>query len=192
MGCTVEIRDDEGKVIVEQPFHSFVGNFLRLCRSAMLLADQEVVNTDGVSIDEASVYVVIDGGVPVTDSLGWDVMAVSTDDAYGIVVGIGTSDTRVDTYTLDTRISDGSGNGQLMYSECTIEGPTVVGDVISIAVVRRFSNSAPDSITVNEVGLYVRMPSGSIICIVRDKLDEPVTLIRYGAMTIVMNIRVNV
>lgn len=192
MPCTIQIFDGQDKLLIEQQFHSFVGNFIRIMRAAMSLSEEEVTGLDGDPVDVAASYTVPSGGgVSVTESLGWDTDADAGDDTFGVVVGIGTGDTTVGTYKLTTIMEDGTGEDQLSYGATTISGITAGVNMMSFNIVRDFVNSYSSSQVITEVGLYVKMASGTIICVARDLLDSPITLAAYGPLKVVVNIRMN-
>ena len=78
------------------------------------------------------------------------------DDAYGLVIGIGTTAPTIDDYKLETQIAHGTGGGQIQYGDVAFGLPTASGSVSHFTVTRDFPNASGGTITVNEIALYVR------------------------------------
>jgi hypothetical protein len=77
-------------------------------------------------------------------------------DTYGILVGTGTTAPTIDDYRVETKISHGTGAGQLQYSAVAFGAPTSDGTVSHFTITRDFSNASGSPITVREAGLVVR------------------------------------
>lgn len=76
-------------------------------------------------------------------------------DTIGIVIGTGAPAVAPLTGQLTSKISHGSGVGQLLYQQQTSpEGIKVVGNSTTFRMIRNFINSSGATITVNELGIY--------------------------------------
>jgi hypothetical protein len=190
--CTIEAYVDDVKVL-EQDFKCFTKNFSLLLRSAFMLANETLTDVNSTGIDCPMYYTVeVDGGIPTTPVYSWYAPADMEDDTCGIVIGTGTSDTDEYTHALDTKIDHGDGSGEMKYYECTVQDMISLEDVLIIPIIRPFINMTAANMVVTEVGLYVTLPNGAIVCIVRDKLESAVTIYPNGTLAIVMNIKMNV
>ena len=74
----------------------------------------------------------------------------------GIVVGTGVTAPDIDDYTLETKIAQGVGAGQLQYGACGVGVPAKVGATYEMVITRAVVNGSGGTITVKEVGLYCR------------------------------------
>ncbi len=82
--------------------------------------------------------------------------ALLNDGVYGIVVGTGSNPVAVTQYALQTKIDQGAGAGQLVHQAVTYpDNPTTSGSTRYLTVQRILQNMSGNSITVNEVGIYV-------------------------------------
>jgi len=78
------------------------------------------------------------------------------DDIYGLVVGSGITAPTIDDHALETQIAHGTGAGQIQYGDVAFGLPTATGSVSHFTLTRDFSNASGNTITVNEIALYVR------------------------------------
>jgi len=81
------------------------------------------------------------------------------DDSYGPVVGTGTDAVTINDYALKTKITHGTGAGQMEHGKTEIIPISVSGYEAFFNYTRPFTNKSGSSITVNEVGLYVNYRS---------------------------------
>lgn len=88
--------------------------------------------------------------------------ALVTDDTYGIVAGTGTTAPTISDYALETQIADGVGAGELQYGDVAFGVPASNATFSHFTVTRDFSNASGAQITVNEIGLYVKVLRGSM------------------------------
>jgi len=82
--------------------------------------------------------------------------AASTDTNYGIIVGTGTNAVTITDYKVQTPIAHGSGAGQLQYGAMAFGGPASDASTSQFTLTRDFANASGASITVNELGLYLK------------------------------------
>jgi hypothetical protein len=169
-----EIRDKDGKLIKKsrQEAHSLLKNFA--CFLYALLGATSVTrnNTSGSSATFYGSFTVTSAGTEHPLSCA----APSGDDSFGIQVG--TSDTAVtrDDYKLGSKISHGSGSGQLAYGSMTVEAVDGTPPASRFRVIRVFSNNTTETITVKEIGLAIRnvwMSLNQAFLIARDVLTSP-------------------
>jgi hypothetical protein len=134
----LELRDKEGKLLRKRRFKSktWVRNFMFTLDSSMGGPDQIQTTTGGWLGD---------------NSLG--VNAGANNDNFGIQVGTGTNPWAYDQYSLQTKISHGSGSGQMLYGACTVTQNIVITNGMKFVVSRVFTNGTSATITVKEIGL---------------------------------------
>lgn len=145
---TTEVFDRKGKLRYKRKRRSksFVEAFLSIIKAQM---DQDV------SVDDVTNVAGTDRNVE-RGASNLDTRAAITVDTNGIVVGTGSTAVAVTDYALVTKIDDGSGSGQLLYQAVVISTSMTISDPdISFTIRRDFLNSSGDSITVNEVGIYL-------------------------------------
>jgi hypothetical protein len=154
----IDIYDKTGKLVKttgDRKSHSFVLQFLQILELHM--AHIYSSNPDGVTVKDtdgnnrtwsytSSQYV--------ANTLA--VEAPSTDDSYGILVGTGTTAPTLDNYALETKITHGSGSGQLQYGATSVAAAAIVGSNVDMVISRTFINASGASITIREVGLALR------------------------------------
>ena len=160
VGAVLEltVKDKEGKVTEHRVLKSgsFVRQFLELLYTQVAGVyywknDQpyqfpvvQVINTSGMR-------------KPVFAYEGiFDCAAAAADQTKGIMVGTGTTAPTIDDYHLETRIIHGSGAGQLQYGGVAFGLPASDPTTSQFTITRNFANASGASITVNEIGLYVR------------------------------------
>ena len=190
------------------PSRTFVRNFMKLLQGlfsvrggtsldtmdVVTFAD-DVVKEDGSTVDVWTEWYAGDiyyygGG----SSMG--VNAPEGDDSYGIIVGKGTKDFSYDDYSLDAKISHGTGADQLNYGAMTVNPPYVdtarTPPVGVVKLVRPFINQSGYDVTVAEVGLVARsywkdenaVRQDEKYLIIRDVLSEAVTVKPNTSLTV--------
>jgi len=107
---------------------------------------------------------------------------------YGIVVGTGTNAPASTDIALQTIIGNGTGEGQLTYGAQTYTPATIVGANIDLVFTRAMTNGSGGSITANEIGFYLNNVNTAgtqkYFCIIRDKLETPITVDDTKTLTI--------
>lgn len=101
-------------------------------------------------------------------------LAPAGNDSYGIVVGTGTTSVDRSDHNLASKISHGTGSGQLSYGDSS-EYYSESGITRSEGVERTFDNNSGGSITVNEIGLIAKVNDGSsdyYLLILRDVISS--------------------
>jgi len=86
----------------------------------------------------------------------FDCAAAAGDQNKGIMVGTGTTAPTIDDYQLGTRITHGTAAGQLQHGGVAFGLPASDPTTSQFTITRDFANASGGSITVNEIGLYVR------------------------------------
>jgi len=211
-----KVIDKNGKIIKvhKQKSHSFVSNFLSIIASALATSyDQQITSSS-----YGYYYRITNGNYaaysPTTSNFEMDQIIDMNDGAndstYGIVVGTGTTPPTPNDYVLENQIVNGTGSGQLVHSAHTINPqpqiigsstyltttttPTsgllpVSGNTTSWQVSRQFTNQSGASITVSEVGIYMKTLNG-VTMIVHDLLSSPVTVPNLSILQITYTISI--
>jgi len=203
----IEVYDRNGKLISKhrQPCRSLLANFIRML-GAMLSAKGGYTGTVGGT--KASCSVKKYDGTEGTAYTEWytttytygggtpmGAKAPDDDDSYGIMVGSGTKTVEIDDYSLESKISHGTGSGQLDYDTHTISISEEAGQV-KVEITRTFKNVSGTTVTVSEVGLGVRnywkqstgVAKDLKFLIVRDVLDTPQNVLDGGSLTVKITI----
>jgi hypothetical protein len=189
-----EVRDKNGKLLSKGklPAKSWVGNIIGLLSS--IIASWQPTNVSSyVNYGRADLLDtgntsrgLLFGGGATTTYLGGS--APAGDTTAGILVG--TSDTPVSLgqYNLQSPIAHGTGPGQLIYGATTVE--TLVKDTTwYFRVIRIFTNNSGASITVREIGLFVKLgittsPYYFSCMLARDVLVSPITVPNGSTLTV--------
>ena len=86
--------------------------------------------------------------------------APEEDDSYGIIVGTGTTPVSLEDYNLASKISHGTGSGQLSYGACSPYG--ISSDTqADVGLQRSFDNNSGADITINEIGMVLKVYDGT-------------------------------
>jgi hypothetical protein len=181
----LEVRDKNGKLLEKRSrtCHSFLKNFAWFVYAFFAATNVTRTNTGGGS---ATFY----GSRAVTitgENSPMKCNAASADDSFGIQVGSGTTPVSRDDYALATKISHGTAAGQLAYGTMTIETVNGTPPESQFRIIRTFSNSTADAITVYEIGLAISNRWADVetkFLIARDVLSAPVTVPAGATLTI--------
>jgi len=115
-------------------------------------------------------------------------------DAFGIVVGTGTTPPTVSDYSMETKITHGTGAGQLSYAAETVPtAPTTSGTKRYFEHQRQFTNNSGAQITVNEIGIIGRQFSAAyyfLIC--RDVLASGVDVPNTKVLTVKYKVTIQI
>jgi hypothetical protein len=188
-----EIRDKNGKLLSKGKFpaKSWVGNVIALLSSLIsywgggtsgsyFIGRSDVIDTGGSArslvLGAGSAAVNLGGAAP------------SGESTAGIVVGTSDTPVTLSQYNLQAPISHGTGAGQLSYGATTVE-PLVKDTTWYFRVIRTFTNNSGASITVREIGLFVRLGMGgspyNFNCMLaRDVLTSPITVPNGSTLTV--------
>jgi len=113
--------------------------------------------------------------------------APAGNDALGILVGASATPVALGQYNLISKITNGSGAGQLLYGATSVED-MAKGAAWSVRVVRTFSNASGAAVTVYEVGLVIRVATAhnvtANILLARDVIPDGVVVPDGGVLTV--------
>ena len=184
-----EVRDKNGKLIEKGKFpaKSWVGNIVRLLNalwkvwtSVTTTSGKYAYNTPSVLLDTTNT------ARPLKlygDNAGTFGGAAPTGDtSAGILVG--TSDTPVSLgqYNLLGLITHGTGTGQLSYGATVVEDLTTDTTYL-FRIIRTFTNNSGASITVREIGLFLK-PTAQSFMFARDVPPSPITVPNGSTLTV--------
>ena len=158
-----EVRDKNGKLIEKGKFpaKSWVGNIVGLL-SAILSMWSNMWSAYSTGMSRADLTDV--GGTARGISIGSAASggnvvggcAPAGDATAGIVVGSSDTPVSLSQYSLGALIPNGTGSGQLLYGATNVETLSK-GATWLFRIVRTFTNSSGASVTIREIGLYVRL-----------------------------------
>mgnify|MGYP000241628615 CR=1 FL=1 len=187
-----EIRDRGGKLISKsrEKAHSWLKQFIQfilanfVCRYG---TTEEAFMITIKTVDGADT----NAPIPYTVNAHYEVMcswASAGDDEYGIVVGSNGDANTHDQYALNSKISHGTGSGQLSYSEMILEelAEPITGQY-QFRMIRSFTNNSGASIDVREHGLYIKSHLGGVdgvYCVIREVPSTPQTIPDGATLTV--------
>jgi hypothetical protein len=188
-----EVRDKNGKLIEKGKFpaKSWVGNIVGLL-SAIISTWSSSAGANAVSTrsdltdTSGTARNILLGTSASTTTLGGCAPAGET--SAGIVLGSSDTPVSLSQYSLGALIPHGTGSGQLTYGATNVE--TLSKDTAwFFRIVRTFTNSSGASVTVREIGLYVRLGiSGSpywYSCMfARDVPTSPISVPNGSTLTV--------
>ena len=193
------ITDKNGKVIkkIKRKAKSWLKNFALILKAFLEGSEQDVVDVDGNTVSISgrfSQYLYKDAWHSLI--VKWmGANAGDDDDSYGIVVGSGDTPVSPTDNALASKIPHGTGSGQLDYDSHSFTSPSISDSKVSFNIARSFKNSSGGDVTVVEVGIIIhyilKSSAGSTtlidkdykVLIVRDVLDESVTVPDGGGLT---------
>jgi hypothetical protein len=183
-----EVRDKDGKLLQKGKFpaKSWVGNIIRLLYvfwkawSSAGSGTYTVYNTASGLLDTSNstrFFSVVSGA-----SGSYGGAAPAGDTSAGILLG--TSDTPVTLaqYNLLSLIAHGTGSGQLSYGATVVEDLTI-DTTYYFRIIRTFTNNSGASITVREIGLFLKICSPGFM-FVRDVPTSPITIPNGSTLTL--------
>lgn len=201
IGAAFEITvfDVDGNVrqVVADNARCFVLNFLRMIKNWMI--NSTYLSFRGDTRVRNSFVNTVGSTVSLCGS-GWGsgsgtaygtffVTAPSTNTAYGIVTGRGTTPVAAADYKIQTLNDHGSGVNQLSYDAVSVLSPTIVGNVLTIPVSRMVNNSGTGTVDISEIALY--LSGEGYIMILRDLISPTITLNPGEAALVVYKIIFN-
>jgi hypothetical protein len=159
-----EVIDKDGKLIEKGKFpaKSWVGNIIGLLSGIISMwvgmassswgtpqSRSDLTDTGGnargIALSSSASQAVTVGGC-----------AIAGDATAGIVVGSSDTPVSIGQFTLQSQIAHGTGSGQLQYGATTVDS-MVQESSWYFRVVRTFTNGSGATVTVREIGLYVRL-----------------------------------
>ena len=194
--CDLTVKKN-GEILLKKtiPVDSLTGNFLRLIRALWMGRYGETVygtvkKGDGTNCNvHGSIY---HSGAYGHRTLTFSIKAGGEDDSFGIVVGSGDEPFDKDDYCLSSKISNGTGSGQLVYGAVTIEDINISDTEASFRVSRAFTNNSGADVVVKEIGIvgycyHKDDPTVYTNCkflFLRDVLSTPVTIVDGARLTV--------
>jgi hypothetical protein len=183
-----EVRDKNGKLIQKGKFpaKSWVGNIIRLLNMlwktwvSSTTGNVSYYNLPSVLLDTTNTLRGFAIGPGASGYFGG--AAPAGDTSAGILLG--TSDTPVSLaqYNLLGLISHGTGSGQLSYGATVVEDLTI-GATYYFRIIRTFTNNSGASITVREIGLFLK-PHPYSYMFARDVPTSPITIPDGSTLTV--------
>jgi hypothetical protein len=188
-----EVRDKNGKLIEKGKFpaKSWVGNIVGLLSA--IISTWASTGSGNYATNTRSDLTDIGGtarGIYLGSGSGATVggCAPAGDTSAGIVVGSSDTPVSLGQYSLGALITHGTGSGQLTYGATNVE--TLSKDTTWLfRIVRTFSNGSGASVTVREIGLYVRLGMGVSpyyysCMLARDVPTSPISVPNGSTLTI--------
>jgi len=166
----LELRDKDGKLISKriEKGHTWVKWMIYVLYIQLAQTSLTVTKTSGSSTSQgASGY-----NLSVASNYG--------DGTYGVVVGTSDLAYDIEQYSLNSQIAHGNASGQLLYGNTSVDDVAPMTNGFRFFASRVFTNSSGASITVKEVGLYVR----NLIMLCRDVLSVPVEVQNLQSLTV--------
>ena len=202
----LEVKDSHGKVIqhLKQRSHSWVRNAYNMmfCYLAGKDLDNGSFGAGYLSVKDIN-GAVQSGGGPVclgqgvsVDTTSWGYRGPAGNDSYGILVGSGINPEDFESHTLHSKISNGTGAGQLTYVES--EGHVITWNPGTLTMknelARYFNNNSGGDVDVNEVALSLRgyRPGSSVpynYMTSRDRLVATVTVPNTGQLKVTYTVQ---
>jgi hypothetical protein len=180
----VILRDRDGKVVkrFKRKSESWLRAFITLLRGLYLqrygasVVTVNIVSEDGVTGAYPCNY------APTTISWVYPCCNGDVGDtSQGIVVGSSNTPNDINTYALGSKITHGTGSGQLVYNAMTFEDITnPSGTILQFRMTRVFTNNSGADVTVKEMGLLARILTSNVgaksLLLARDVLSTPITI----------------
>ena len=177
--CKVNVYGKDGQLKRSSGMlrsRSFVKNFLvmfeyYIAHTYNAYADYTtLVNTAGSNKTHA--------GASVTLSKAMAAESPSTNDSYGILVGIGETTPALTDYCIETQIVAGSGSGELQHGATAVSAADINGSYVDLAITRTFTNGSGGSIVIKEAGLVFQdlwgLASSESFMVAHDAADQTV------------------
>jgi hypothetical protein len=188
-----EVRDKNGKLIEKGKFpaKSWVGNIVGLLSALISLwggasSGWYAINTRSDITDTGGTARSIALGSNTGATLGG--CAPAGDTSAGIVLGSSDTPVSLGQYSLGALITHGTGSGQLTYGATNVETLTK-NTTWLFRIVRTFTNNSGASVTVREIGLYVRFgmlssPGYYSCMLARDVPTSPISVPNGSTLTV--------
>jgi hypothetical protein len=184
-----EVRNKDGKLIQKGKFpaKSWVGNIIRLLNAlwktwtnVTAALSKYVYSTPSVLLDTTNTARSL--GLYADSSGTFGGAAPAGDTSAGILVG--TSDTPVSLAQTNLLglIANGTGSGQLSYGATVVEDLTI-DTTYYFKIIRTFTNNSGASITVRELGLFLK-PREISFMFARDVPTSPITVPAGSTLTL--------
>lgn len=180
----VEVYDRSGKLIEVKKGvgNCILSNFIGLIEAIRLGASTwEPTDVNGTQVSISNINI-----------KGCRMWANEGEDNVGIIVGSGSTEVTLDDHNLASKIPNGTGANQLSYGACNMYDYDN-GLQQDRGVKRSFTNNSGSSITINEIGLVMKVNDGTndyYILIMRDVISAT-TVPDGGVVTVTYYIRFN-
>ena len=155
---------------------SFVKNFLLMLEYYIAHAYNAysdyttLINTAGANKTHS--------GASVTLSKAMAAESPSSNDSYGILVGIGTTTPALTDYCIETLIVDGTGANLMQYGACAVSAAGINGSYVDLPITRTFTNASGGTIVIKEAGLAFQdlwgLASSESFLVAHDAADQTV------------------
>jgi hypothetical protein len=188
-----EVRDKDGKIIQKGKFtaKSWVGNIVGLLSA--IISTWATASGTSPYLNTRSDLMDIGGSArPVTLTTSSNIYlggcAPAGDVSAGIVVGSSDTPVSLGQYSLGALISHGTGSGQLSYGATVVDSLTK-NSIWYFRIIRTFTNYSGATVTVREIGLYVRLgiaisPYYYSCMLARDVPTSPISVPNGSTLTI--------
>ena len=162
---------------IKQKSRSFLKQFIQLIEVQTNQSSKTVADITGTdrTVDEKDInlFCTPGGGYGYVDPTQRNVQVEN----IGVVVGSGTTAVTPTDTKLETKITHGTGTGQLIHLGCGLKPVVISGSDAYVDLVRFFENQSGGNVTVNEVGIYALGSSSQYgFCICRDVLASSITV----------------
>jgi len=188
----ITVHDKDGNLIkkFKQPMHTFVDNAGACIMCAFAMACDAAAGFTVVNVSGATKTVAYSS----QDAAGdYCVVAGAGDDNYGILVGTSSGAWSWSQYCLGSKISHGTGSGQLSYGATTRSFSANSGQPAKCTIQRSFDNNSGADITVREIGWFMKSEVGGASeywMVARDVITAT-TVPNGGRLTVTYNILIN-
>jgi hypothetical protein len=180
----VILRDRDGKVVkrFKRKSESWLVGFIRLLRALIMQRYGSGISTTPITTEDGASNSFPATSSPATMSTAYPCCnGDSGDVSQGIAVGTSDIANSLTTYALGSKITHGTGSGQLLYNAMTFEDVSnPSGNILQFRMTRVFTNNSGADITVKEFGLLTKLINSSnqtkTILIARDVLSSPITI----------------
>jgi hypothetical protein len=157
----VILKDRDGKVVkrFKRKSDSWLRGFIAILRAYMMQRYSASVTTVNITDETGNARTMPDTVSPSPISVVYlCTNGDSGDVSQGIAVGTSDTANSLTTYTLGSKISHGTGSGQLIYSPMTFEDITNPSNgILQFRMTRVFTNNSGADITVKEMGLLAKI-----------------------------------
>jgi hypothetical protein len=115
-------------------------------------------------------------------------VGVGAGELVGIVVGASDAAVNINQYDLVSKILHGAGAGQLFYGANTVDSLSETSSTFTFRVVRSMTNQSGGSVTVREIGLFIKLSTSPgdiyVSMLARDVLSSPITVPAGSTLTV--------
>lgn len=189
-----EVRDKDGKIVRKGRIksQSWVGNIVGLLSA--IISTWGTVGSGYYAVQTRSDIIDTSGNARATVLATWTTTgnlggcAPAGDTSAGILVGSSDAPVQIGQYNLQGLISHGTGANQLVYGATNVETITKNGTWY-FRVVRTFTNNSGGTVTVREMGLFVKLgcyssPYIYSVMLARDVISGGINLANGQTLTL--------